>query len=198
MITKSSPLPLLALLGLFACKEGGAAADSAISGLPENKNVSELTMAEQEQLCEGALAYTRREITDAEANRALCSLQGIVLSSTLHDGSVEDCIAARDECLASIKEEPVQIEEASEACRKYDWSDCTTTVGELDACMEEVVTELKTFYEDLDCGNIGQFKDEMPMKEPEVGEACSRVQNECPGFVPGDLLTQAKPPERAP
>jgi hypothetical protein len=192
MITKLSPLPLVALLGLFACKEDGATANSTISDLPTNKKVSELSVAEQEQLCEATTTYSDREIEGDEVRRAVCSLQGIVLSSTLHDGSVDACITARDECLAA-PEKPAHVETEEKTC-PLDWSTCTSTVGELDACIEEVVTDLKAFYMELDCGNIGKYKDNMPSKEPELGEACRRVQNNCPGFVPGDLLSPTQQP----
>ncbi|MFZ6179278.1 hypothetical protein [Nannocystis pusilla] len=190
MIAKLSPLPLVALLGLFACKEDGATAHSTISDLPANKKVSELSTAEQEQLCEATATYSAHEIEADEIRRAVCSLQGIVLSSTLHDGSVDACITARDECLAA-PEKPAHVESDERTCA-IDWSTCKTTVGELDACIEEVVTELKSFYMELDCGNIGKYKDEMPSKEPEPGEACRRVQTKCPGFVPGDLVSNPK------
>lgn len=192
MITKLSPLPLVALLGLFACKEDGATANSTISDLPVNKKVSELSVAEQEQLCEAATAYSDREIEGDDIRRAVCSLQAIVLASTLHDGSVDACITARDECLAA-PEKPAQIEAEERTC-PLDWSTCTSTVGELDACIEEVVADLKAFYMELDCGNIGKYKDDMPSKEPELGEACRRVQTNCPGFVPGDLLSPTQQP----
>lgn len=187
MLTKLSPLPLVALLGLFACKEDEATAQSTISDLPANKKVSELSAAEQQQLCEAAATYSTREIDEDEVRRAVCSLQGIVLASTLHDGSVDACITARDECLAA-PEKPAHVESGERTC-SIDWPTCEATVGELDACIEEVVTDLKSFYMELDCGNIGKYKAEMPSKQPELGEACRRVQTNCPGFVPGDLLS---------
>lgn len=193
MITKLSPLPLVALLGLSACKENEATAHSTISDLPANKKVSQLSVAEREQLCEATATFSKRELDEDEIRRAVCSLQGIVLSSTLHDGSVDACITARDECLAA-PEKPAHVESGEKTCT-IDWSTCTTTIRELDACLEEAVDDLKNFYMELDCGNIGKYKEEMPSKQLELGEACQRVQTKCPGFVPGDLLSN---PQGAP
>jgi hypothetical protein len=192
MIAKFSPLLLVVLLGSSACPDNAATANSAISDLPKNKKVSDLTAAEQEQLCEATGAYIDREITPEEIKQALCSLQGILLSATLEDGSVDACVTARDQCLAS-PEQPTAVEAEGNECQ-LDWDACTTTVGELDACIEEAVDQLEAFYKELDCGNIGQYKGEMPGKEPELGEACKRVQTNCPGFLPGDLLSGTEMP----
>ena len=156
--------------------------DSSILGLPEGKEVSELNTTEQAQLCENAATYTSREITEDDVNRALCSFQGIVDSLTEHDGSVGACNTARDRCLAS-PEDLVHVEEGT--CEPGDWSFCKTTVGELDACIEEIVAQLKIFYGLFDCANLEQFKSEGPPREPERGDACTRVESECPGLLPG-------------
>ncbi|MDC0723550.1 hypothetical protein [Nannocystis bainbridge] len=193
MIARISPLLLVGLLSLSGCKEDGATANSAISELPVNKKVSDLTAAEQQQLCEGAAAFVAREITPDDVRRALCSLQGILIAGTLGDGSVDACVTARDECLGS-PEEPGAVEAGGKGC-ELAWDTCATTIGELDACMEEVVTELEALYKELDCGNIKNYQGKMPSPEPELGEACQRVQNRCPGFLPGNLLT---PPEGPP
>ncbi|WAS91472.1 hypothetical protein [Nannocystis punicea] len=195
MIAKLSRLlPLVALVAMPGLAAADPPADSSISGLPEDKQVSELTTVEQEQLCEAAAAYTSREITEDDVNRALCSFEGIMVSLMESDGSVDACNAARDECLASPEGLVEPEDEQGESCQPGDWSTCKTTVGELDACIEEIVTDLKTFYEVFDCGNIEQFTGDVPPQEPERGEACSRVQSECPGFFPGDSLSELKPP----
>ncbi|MCY1061575.1 hypothetical protein [Nannocystis sp. SCPEA4] len=193
MIAKLSRIPpLIALVVMPGLAAADPPADSSISGLPEDKEVSELTDAEQVQLCEADKAYTNREITEDDINRAVCSFQGIVDSLTESDGSVEACNKARDECLAS-PENLVHVEEVD--CQPGDLSACKTTVGELDACVEEIVTDLKTFYEVFDCANLERFKDEGPPQGPERGDACSHVQSECPGLLPGDSQSALKPPD---
>lgn len=194
MIAKLSPLlSLVALVAMPGLAAGEPRAGSSISGLPEDKEVSELTATEQVQLCEAAADYAHREITEDDLIRAECSFEGIVDSVTESDGSVEACNKARDECLAS-PENPAEPEEG-ESCQPGDWSTCKTTVGNLDACIEEIVTDLKAFYELFDCANIEGFKDEGMPQAPEQGEACSRVQSECPDFFPSDTPSEVKPPD---
>ncbi|MDC0667914.1 hypothetical protein [Nannocystis radixulma] len=194
MIAKiSRVLPLVTLVAMPGLAAAEPPADSSISGLPEDKEVSELTATEQVQLCEAGSAYAHREITEDDLIRAECSFEGIVDSVTESDGSVEACNEARDECLTSP--EDVGEPEEGESCQPGDWSTCKTTVGELDACIEEIVTDLKAFYELFDCANIERFKDEGMPQEPERGEACSRVQSECPDFFPGDTPSELKPPD---
>lgn len=195
MSNHRSFLPLVALLlAPLGCKGGDSTDEAAISGLPDDdRKVSDLTKEERVQLCEATTEYAEREISDDEVKRASCSFEGAFIAVALGGGDVDDCVAARDECLAEAM--PIAEATEEEATCDLESDTCKATVGEVEACVEEFVTAAQEFFGALDCVKLVNSAGKLQTPELELGEACQRIERSCPSMVPKPpLAPSAGPP----
>lgn len=180
MTAKRAILPLLALsLGLSACKQDDPTVDS---GVAEDKLGSDLTPAEQTQLCEAVFDFTAEIITPAESKRAACTLEG-VLYALLNDSDAAACATVRDGCLDKPDEPGT---EPAMCTLGIDWAMCMATVGEIEDCREENARTTIAGLKAIDCAKMEEYKSTPPsMEEPQLGEKCSLAQAKCATVLGG-------------
>lgn len=183
MTAKRALLPLLALsLGLSACKQEEPTVDS---GVAEEKLGSDLTPAEQDQLCEAVFDFTGELITPAESKRAACTFEA-VLFALLNDGTAESCATLRDGCLDKPDEPGT---EPAMCTLGIDWASCMATVGEIEDCREENARATITALKSIDCAKMAEYKATPPsMDEPQLGEKCSLAQAKCATVLGGAAM----------
>jgi hypothetical protein len=180
MIAKRAFLPLFALsLALSACKQDEPTVDS---GVTESKLGSDLTPAEQDQLCEAVFDFTAEIITPAEAKRAACTFEA-VLYVQLNGGDAAACATLRDGCIDKPDEPGT---EPAMCTLGIDWASCMATVGEIEDCREENARATITALKSIDCAKIEEYKNDPPeMGEPQLGEKCSLAQAKCASVLGG-------------
>lgn len=188
MTAKRALLPIFALLlGLPACKADEPSLDSGVAG---GKQGSELTPTEQEQFCEAADAFGQELLSEAELKRALCTIQGVAFSLA-QSGTVETCVTLRDGCLDAPDDDPTTGDPTGDPVEDMcdlgiDWTTCTATVAEIEACYEEYGRTNAALLKSFDCSKMEEYKATPPSQEPPpLGEACSLAQAKCPTVLGG-------------
>lgn len=174
MTGKRAVLPLLALsLGLFACKQEDPTVDS---GVADEKLGSDLTPAEQTQLCEAVFEFEAELLPPAEAKSATCTLAGVAFA-LLGDGSADSCNTIRTSCL----NEPGEEGGGGGMCSLgIDWETCMASVGEIEDCREENSRATIAALKAVSCAKMEEYKANPPdMDEPALGEKCSLAQAKC-------------------
>lgn len=177
-------LPFVALLlGLSACKQEQQ--DPSIdSGLPADKQATELTPAEQTQYCEAVGDFAASLITPAEAKRAACTFEGILASLAMFDGTVDACVTVRDGCLD--KPDETTGGDGTTCDLGIDWATCMASIAELEACHEENRIAVNDGFTSLDCAKMPEYKAQMPSQDPPpLGEACSLAKAKCATVLGG-------------
>lgn len=162
-------------LALAACKAPGPAFDS---GLPPGKQADALTPAEQVQLCEAQDAHAQGLIDDVQLEAAICTIYAIGFALA-DDQSVAACVRVRDACVA----EPDAPGEGT-CDLGIDWTRCTATVAELEACYDEYGRASAAQLRSYSCDRMAEYAVSPPSGDlPPLGAACSRAQSECPSVL---------------
>lgn len=173
--TRSPTIVFLVALacGLSACKDDGPA--DLDSGLPEDKVGTDLTPAEQTQLCEARADYAASLLSPAEAKNAACTLEG-VLFAVLNGGDQKACETVRDGCLQKPDETT-----GGDTCELgVDWTTCEATVTQLEDCYQENSDALVELTRSFSCAKIEEYKANPPKTSPAEGPACSAAEARCP------------------
>lgn len=163
---------------LGACKQEPTSVDS---GVPTDKQGSELTPAEQAQLCDSIEEYTSSRVSDDQAKRYACTTLAIT-ATVLSDGDAAACKILLDGCLQDDGMPPGEAPECQLAIT--DWSACMATVAELEACYTDIIDAQIDNFRSLSCDKIEEYKTAEPA-EPMQSESCSRADAKCPGAGSG-------------
>lgn len=152
---------------------GSAAPGKVDSGAPDNTPASDLTDDQVAAFCD-SLGKAAQDVIGADAKKATCGLAAYVataFSGAMGAEAAMVCKSSYDECLA----EP---DETDEECTKPSDS-CTATVGELEACMNDTLTQAKAALVGLpNCDDLGK-EIELPA-EGESPASCKVVEQKCP------------------
>ncbi len=155
-----SSIALLSL-GLAAC--GGGDGDSG-SGVDSSKALSDVTPAEQQDLCDYG-----QSLVSAEDSKSLgCYFSAIFFSET-----EADCQTAYDACMA----EPDNTEQS---CDLGTPPDCASevTVGEMEACAREQANAVTAAAGSLSCASDPAELESLN----ELPPACKAVETKCPAL----------------
>lgn len=189
---------LLAISSVTACGSdddgggdgGGGALDS---GVDADKSGEDLTSDEIESICEAGAEYTQDKLTSSSTRTALCRFAGVMAAITL-GGDAEamqsmcemtyeactDCIddpdgPGCDELDPGAGEEPECGDEEVP-------SDCSSTVGEIEACFKASIDQSIAMFSDVPgCDELSEDTEPPDMaEEPESPEVCKTVEENCP------------------
>lgn len=158
---------------------GGGELDT---GLPDDKLLSSLTDAEVDQFCGDVDEFSVQLLEDLDA--FACAGQGLAAaleSEPANDAAAQAaCKTAYDECLAN----PNPADGGGEAapCTKEDAS-CTASVGEAEACLNDIVEFLDLSASSLPaCASLtlSQLEGLDNLVEPEQPESCKLMESKCP------------------
>jgi hypothetical protein len=155
---------------------GGTPFDTGVDG---TKNVSDLTPAEVQQICDATEEAVDREFSEARR----CRLVGVT-TGFQGENPAADCQAAEQQCL----EAP---EETATECNVP--SDCDITVGEYEACINDSLAVYGSVFGSApECEGLTQDKlliwalGLAGFQEP---ASCAIVEEKCPEALPdtGDI-----------
>jgi hypothetical protein len=148
----------------------GASSCTGYTGIKGSKKLSELDTSERKEVCENSQAHFEEEIGEDRVKNFAC-VTGAVLSVALSGGGVPECEAAVDLCLM----EPAMT--TTSTCDVDGATSCEATIEEYEACGDENIAALRTFYDGYTCevalsGSGGQA--------PTAGPECQALAKKCP------------------
>jgi len=187
---------LLAISSVTACGsdddgdgggDGGGALDS---GVDQDKPGEDLTEDEIEAVCEAQYDYAESKVSDADMAKAMCRL--VALSAALSvggdDAAMTEMCEMVDEACNDCRDDPdgdgcdayADLEEPENDCSETEVpDDCSSTVGEVEACFKAQVDQFSAIIGDLpSCSEISADS-EPPDLEAEI-EECETVEENCP------------------
>jgi len=151
--TVTLPLTLLALLKCSGEAQDGAGEVS--SGISSGKALSAVTAQEAASGCAHMKDAVEAHFNRSSAKTGLCTLVALALSP---DEST--CISQRDACLKSengdgASSSPAQEFECSDASVEG-WQGCAATVGEMEACLNDMLAAFDTLLNSSSCKDASQ------------------------------------------
>jgi hypothetical protein len=205
------------VLAAAACEDGstrtgmedGAPADvssdvpvgggGATSGLPADKNISDLDEAEAMQFCEYAQRVRAQAIASVSDPRITCLYQVLLAPGVLTNGTIDAmaCEQARDSCLRATSAPPPAADVWSCTAQQLapSWTTCSLPVGVVEGCLNAVmagarakfdalVTKLSCSYLSQAAGGDGGATAPVSTQPDETAE-CSTVLEQCPTLATG-------------
>jgi len=127
------------------------------TGIAANKLMSEVTTEEAATACENLRDGFEAKVTRTTRVRGFCTVGALIVADT-----PADCEAARDECIEAANdpssEVSTSVDEISFECDGgADLLECTSTVGELETCFNDLLDQLATALNGISCANAGTF-----------------------------------------
>jgi len=179
---------LMMVLGLAS----GCNDTTFVSGLEPEKELVDLTIAEQELYCDSLTEFVSDvDVTDM-VRSIVCRTMGI--AAMFGDLSSEDaasigiaggtCEDVYSQCMAATDLEGFEVPEFP--CSEGDWASCNITVGELEACITELTTLLDETEDLLSCDILGMASSMSSSTFESIAqvENCMAVAGGCAGFLP--------------
>lgn len=147
-----------------------ASAPAFVSALPDESPVSSLAGVEWSTLCDELGAWTNDVF--AAAPESTCLLGGLVLG-----GSPQGCETMVDSCLASADAPPPP------ACDASLQAGCTATIGEIETCLNQVVTVIGSLGGNVSCETTLDRSMLAGVLRPLTGAtSCLSLQSTCPAL----------------
>jgi hypothetical protein len=185
---------VLALCGAAACG-GDDDSSGIVTGLPAEQKLSTLTDADVKKACESVNVGANAVITPNALARAFCVPLGVEAAVTYSNGAasvdLNKCQQVVDTCVSSSSEaEDDEVVEADEEdvndCEQSNANDlksCEATVGEYEACVNMVLSELQRRLNELTCQNAEKLSSEEYSNDeldPSQIPQCQTIMTKCP------------------
>jgi len=186
---------LLAISSVTACGSdddggGDGGGGSLDSGVDADKPGEDLSQDEIEAVCEAQYDYAESKVSDAQMGKAMCRL--VALSASLAVGGDDDAMTELcemvDEACNDCQDDPdgegcddyADLEEPENDCSDTEVpADCSSTVGEVEACFKAQIDTFSAMIADLpSCSEISADS-EPPDLDQEI-EECETVEENCP------------------
>ncbi len=167
------------LLGLPGCGGGDGGSPGKVNYSVDNsKQVGQLTEAEAGVMCE----QTMKAMEGAISKSDTCTLTGL-LTAAFAGGDKAVCQEAYEECM-NKPEEPEDEDDCKLDDEDSKLTDCTATVGEFEACINDTIAATSEAYEGLSCDTDVETLDSMGDNlEP---ASCKAIEKKCPGLAEED------------
>jgi hypothetical protein len=134
------------------------------TGIAPNRLLSEVTDDEAAQACESLAAGFDARLSPEMLVRTICTIAGAAVADT-----TEDCETARDECIAAASDpntpqgdaldvDAIQFECDGEG--GADLRECTSTVGELETCFNDLLDQISTALSSVSCDDAATVSEE--------------------------------------
>ena len=185
---------LLSVSSLAACSsddsEDGGGADLG-SGVDSDKQGEDLTDDEVESICQAGQDYVEEKVSSDSFNKSVCrfAAASIALASGDEATMKSLCDLGYDKCVDCIGNPD------KEGCEDFDTdteqsdcsieeapADCTSTVGEIEACLKATLDLSVSLFEDVPgCDELTEDT-ELPVVDDELDmpAACETVEENCP------------------
>ncbi len=181
-------LMLLMMAPLVACgddSDGGGGSDQSSDlfeadiDASDDTPVDELEESDTEALCaqlEDAGETLEQELGEDGLKRLTCTAFAVLLGG---GGNEAACEAAVEECMAS--EEGFEPDEEEEfECSEVE--DCSATVAEMEACINDSINATRALVNGLTCANAL----ERLQGAEEAPASCQAIEDKCPGILEDD------------
>ncbi len=154
---------LLLGAGLAAGCGGDSDSDGDVStGIAPNKLLSDVTPDEAAQACENLQAGFQARLSQDVLVRSICTIFGAASADTK-----DACIQARDECIQASNDpgasggdvpdvDAIQFECQDGAVL----TECTSTVGELETCFNDLLDQISSALNDITCDDAASLQAE--------------------------------------
>lgn len=157
----------------------------------DGKSVSSLSAEDKKEACEKLDDYYNKEIPPEEQKRAACTFAGIfaaAFAAPMTDAELQmACAEARDQC---IDAPAMDSGEEEDTCTFDDTPDsCEATIGEVEACYEDLVEATKEAYADLDCATLTLEDMEEMTSGDDTPESCKTLEEKCPSTSSNNSTT---------
>lgn len=185
---------LLSVSSLAACSSddsGDGGGGGLGSGVDSDKQGEDLTDDEVESICEAGQDYVEEKVSSDSFNKSVCrfAAASVALTAPDEEAMKEACDEGYDlcvDCMANPDNEGCEdfdtdteqgdcsIEEAPE--------DCTSTVGEIEACLKATVDLSVSLFKNVpSCDDLTEDT-ELPVLDDELDTpaACETVEDNCP------------------
>jgi hypothetical protein len=166
-------LALTSLVGAVAC--GGTSYDS---GVDDSKQVKDLDASDAAAICAAAEETSKSFFEDHKGG--LCKFAGVFAA---FGGGEAACEAAVTEC---EKQEPDTTSDAS--CEPI-VADCDATVGEVEACFNDSLEVVGSFFDELDSKSCGELLADSSESSLDITEpaSCTALAAKCPSLEFGNV-----------
>jgi hypothetical protein len=135
---------------MLAGCNNGASSPTLDSGLPPSTSLGDLSAEEVTQICDG-FEDLANELVGPERQRYVgCVAAGI----TTEIAGTGECAAARDNCLENGTTTPEPIELACEEAGPVDFEGCEATVGQLEACANDLAASVDSIADSVSCALV--------------------------------------------
>jgi hypothetical protein len=134
------------------------------TGIAPNKLLSDVTTEEAAQACESLAAGFDSRLSRDKLVRTICTLASAALADT-----TADCETARDECIEAANDpnpaegESLDIDAIQFECDgegAADLTQCTSTVGELETCFNDLLDQISTALDAISCDDAATVGEE--------------------------------------
>lgn len=141
--------------------DGDSSGGDVSTGLAANKLLSDVTAEEAASACENLNSAIESNLSPQKLIRAACTLMGAALADTK-----ADCETQRDACIDQANDGGGPAAEIGGAADELecdgtaDLGECEGTVGELEACLNDSLDQISTFFESFSCDDAAEITEE--------------------------------------
>lgn len=166
-----------------------AAPDAGFGGnfstnVTPSKPLNQLTPQETQKVCEATTTYVGKGLQDATFTDLVCRITGLVSVLSVPDAEVQmACTTAYNACKAA----PAPTEVPAGACGSTQATDCTATVAEYEACVNELPANLTLINSIVvTCDKATKNSVLALVAIPSLlGPACTALNKKCPSEFDG-------------
>ncbi|MDX2021980.1 MAG: hypothetical protein SF187_17210 [Deltaproteobacteria bacterium] len=149
-----------------------------------SKPLNQLTPQEAQKVCEATTTYVGKGLQDATFTDLVCRIAGLVSVLNVPDAEVQaTCTKAYNACKAA----PAPMELPTGACGETQTTQCTATVAEYEACVNELPSDLKAINAVVaSCDRATKNSVVALVAIPSLlGPACTALNKKCPSEFNG-------------
>ncbi|MBN1961851.1 MAG: hypothetical protein JW841_12975 [Deltaproteobacteria bacterium] len=177
---------ILSLLFAFsACgsEDKSSPASNAITSVPAETQISELTQEQQEQITLEVVKYINANITPAKQQKINCLDEGFTvgffagLSASACQSTYNECMS-QDSEIEPFTEEDFQPDEGA-------MEQCQATVSQINKCLQEQVQSFNKMVDSASCNDLNNLESNSEKYEMSA-PTCDTVAEICPDVVPED------------
>jgi hypothetical protein len=180
------------------CGGDGDGGGDVTTGIAPTKLLSDVTEDEATSACQRLEGGYNRVFQRDKVIRSICTLSAAALADTS-----ADCVTYRDQCIEETSmpgsETSEELDDIEFECADDAFSECTGTVGELEACFNDTLDILDGLLNQFSCDDAAsvQPEDLEGISDTLVDPPTSCESLGCPGglpFAPDEEQTEETQP----
>ena len=174
--------------GVFggAGSSGSTGSGNVSTGLPSSKPLGQITQAEAQSLCNSLASSARNVLSPEQLHRFTCTLSALPASIRQGASGMEEidratCEQLVNECLMEEPDDTTNDNDCENTQLSTSAAGCQATVGELEACLNASIAQLRDLLERFDCNaTVTELMAGGGFEEP---AACATLDMKCPGVL---------------